>query len=180
MKYLSAPLKAALIVATVLALHAGILVAAQFTHIDFGDANGTGTSRISILLVLFSTPYVLTTFATLVYAGVVSRKRDILYWPILLVSGPFALYLIYAAIPATDALIHGLKPRWHVTDEPEIRVYATLLFFVMMAGLTWKGILFLLGIGWSVRRIIAIYCTLTVVVVLGIAAAFGFAQLGVI
>lgn len=170
-------LPALLVSATALLVLAAVvaLLIALSGRVDFafGRADGTGATRISVLLLFFGAIEGSMLYASMTAMAVesweVRQKLSRLFWPIYAVKVTLALTVAFSAVQGFDLLAHGLKPHWGILYTPSLRVVQDVVLCGTFVALTWLHLALLRGRGWTRRRsaaLILFMLSLTLVVTL--------------
>jgi hypothetical protein len=125
--------------------------------VDFGDSTGSGTTRLSLVIIMIGGEVGVMIYTALITLGASDYRAGFplspLYWPFLMVAGCIMENVLLACTQAVDLMAHGLKPHWMALYRPGTRVIGNLFLLGTFAGLAWIVVVLLRGRAWSRQHI---------------------------
>lgn len=145
-----------IVLSTIAALAILVATIGRF-NVDFGDTAGTGTTRVSLVIIMIGGEVGVMIYTALITLGASDYRAGVplspLYWPFLMVAGCIMENILLACTQAVDYMAHDLKPEWTALYRPGTRVIGNLFLLGTFAGLAWIVVVLLRGRAWSRRHV---------------------------
>jgi hypothetical protein len=128
------------VVAALIALIVTVLILGEAVHLD-GPATQEGSTRVSLVILLFGEAVMVTLFAAFLFIGIEDWRHDLvisdLYPPQVAVMGTMAAYMTMTGLAVIDLLTHHLRPTWSILYTPVARIFQSALLLAVFASFAW-------------------------------------------
>jgi hypothetical protein len=126
--------------AAILAIILVILLIGETVHLD-GAATQEGSTRVSLIILLFGQAVMTVLFAAFLFIGIEDWRHNIpissLYPPQVAVMSTLAAYMTVLGMSVIDLLTHHLRPRWGILYTPVARIFQSILLLSVFASFAW-------------------------------------------
>lgn len=126
--------------AALIALILAVLLIGEVVHLD-GTATQEGSTRISLVILLFGEAVMVTLFAAFLFIGIEDWRQSLpiseLYPPQIAVMGTMAAYMTVTGLAVIDLLTHRLRPTWGILYTPVARIFQSVLLLAVFASFAW-------------------------------------------
>lgn len=127
-------------IAALIALIITVLLVGEAVHLD-GPATQEGSTRVSLIILLFGEAVMVTLFAAFLFIGIEDWRHDLLisdlYPPQVAVMGTMAAYMATTGLSVLDLLFHHLRPTWSILYTPVARIFQSALLLAVFASFAW-------------------------------------------
>jgi hypothetical protein len=127
-------------IAALIALIITVLLVGEAVHLD-GPATQEGSTRVSLVVLLFGEAVMVTLFAAFLFIGIEDWRHDLLisdlYAPQMAVMGTMAAYMTVTGLSVLDLLFHHLRPTWSILYTPVARIFQSALLLAVFASFAW-------------------------------------------
>jgi hypothetical protein len=126
--------------AAILAIILVILLIGETVHLD-GAATQEGSTRVSLIILLFGQAVMTVLFAAFLFIGIEDWRHNIplssLYPPQVAVMSTLAAYMTVLGMSVIDLLTHHLRPTWSILYTPVARIFQSILLLLVFASFAW-------------------------------------------
>jgi hypothetical protein len=126
--------------AALIAVIMAVLLIGEAVHLD-GPATREGSTRVSLIILLFGQAVMTALFAAFLFIGVEDWRRGVLisdlYPPQVAVMGTMAAYMTVTGLSVIDLLTHHLRPTWGILYTPVARIFQSVLLLTVFASFAW-------------------------------------------